>query len=187
MFLFIASCASSSSQSDLNYVISPSFKTNEIQTFALMPDVDIPKKEIEKKVDKKKLADEIYSKTSIELMKIPYFDMVDRKHIDKILEEQEFGASSFVGDYAPELGKLLGAKIVGYFTVLDIQTEGYPVGQGMVVQSIKATVSFKIIDVATGRILYQSVAESTSQESEYDALVKAAVKCISPLKDKNNR
>ncbi len=185
--LFITSCASSAHRKDLNYAISPSFKTDEIQTFALIPDIDIPKEEIKRKVDKKRLIEEIYSKASIELMKIPYLDVVDRKDIDKILEEQEFTASGFVGDYAPELGELLGAKIVGYFTVLDIETEGYPVGQGMVIQSIKATVSFKIIDVGTGRILYQSVAESTSQESEYEALVESAIKCLLPLRDKNNR
>jgi len=134
-------------------------------TFALMPEVEDKGKSLSKD-----LKASIYDFAILELMKVKNLEIVDRKEVDKILSEQEFSSSGFVGDYAPRIGKLLGARAVGFFSIVDVEREGY------------VTLGFKIVDVETGKILYYSV--SRGEGADYNEAVKGAVKrCIKPLQE----
>ncbi|MEO0208013.1 MAG: CsgG/HfaB family protein [candidate division WOR-3 bacterium] len=182
LLLLLLSCATTKeSEESLNYSLSPKFKTDSIMTFALIPDVDVIKGEANRFISGH-IKESIYNKVLIELLKVPYFDIIDRKDIDKVLDEQEFSHSGFVGDYAPKVGKILGAKTVGYFSILDAEKVGYPIGSGTISLKIKATVGFKVLDVETGRVLYQAVATHESDEEE-EAFINAAIECIKPLQN----
>jgi len=95
--------------------------------------------------------DILYDVVVLNLLKVGKLDVVDRKRIDEILEEQEFGRSGFVDEKtAVEVGKLLGAYLIACIEEV------------------------KIIEVQTGRILYSAVAEGissaeTKEESLRDA------------------
>jgi len=90
------------------------------------------------------------------LLKVGKLDVVDRKRIDEILEEQEFGRSGFVDEKtAFEVGKLLGAHLIAF--VEEVKSK-----RNIEIAGYFSKASVKIIEVQTGRILYSSVAEGTS-------------------------
>lgn len=181
LLLFISCATTKETEEGLNYSLSPKFRADSIITFALIPEIEIIKGDVNRFISED-VKEGIYNKALIELMKVPYFDIIDRKDIDRVLDEQEFSHSGFVGNYAPKVGKLLGAKTVGYFSILDVEKIGYPIGRGTVLLKVKATVGFKVLDVETGRVLYQAVATYESDEED-EVFTNAAIKCIKPLQD----
>jgi hypothetical protein len=125
LFLFLFGCASFEEKMrnlSVEYSISPQFNLDTVRTIAVFAKNDI-----------------LYDAAVLNLLKVGKLDVVDRKRIDEILEEQEFGRSGFVDEKtAVEVGKLLGAHLIAF------------------VEEVK------IIEVQTGRILYSSIAEGTS-------------------------
>ncbi len=72
----VISCASvERERDDVEFKISPEFKSGKSITFALMPE-DVKAS--------------IYDLAILELMKVKNLEIVDRKDIDKALSEQEF-------------------------------------------------------------------------------------------------
>jgi len=173
ILLFISCASVERERDDVEFKISPEFKSGKGITFALMSEVEDKGKSLSKD-----LKASIYDFAILELMKVKNLEIVDRKDIDKILSEQEFSSSGFVGDYAPRIGKLLRARAVGFFSIVDMEREGY----GSLIFKIGITLGFKIVDVETGKILYYSV--SKGEGADYNEAVKVAVKkCIKPLQE----
>jgi len=160
--LFLVGCASVEEKMrnlSVEYSISPQFNLDTVRTIAVFAKNDI-----------------LYDAAVLNLLKVGKLDVVDRKRIDEILEEQEFGRSGFVDEKtAVEVGKLLGAHLIAFVEEVeskrDIEVAGY-----------FSKVSVKIIEVQTGRILYSAVAEGiSSTETKEESLRDACKSAFHPL------
>jgi hypothetical protein len=112
LFLFLVGCASVEEKMrnlSVEYSISPQFNLDTVRIIAVFAKNDI-----------------LYDASVLKLLKVGKLDVVDRKRIDEILEEQEFGRSGFVDEKtAVEVGKLLGVHIIAFVEevkIIEVQT-----------------------------------------------------------------
>lgn len=111
--------------------------------------------------------DEITSKNitdrfSYELSKTRRFDIVEREMMDKILEEQKFQASGCVADEcAVEIGQLIGVSQIVAGSISKIG-DFY-------------SLNIKLIDVATGKIIYQDMDDHEGKVTDF---IKGTIKNI---------
>ena len=111
--------------------------------------------------------DEITSKNitdrfSYELSKTHRFDIVEREMMDKILEEQKFQASGCVADEcAVEIGQLIGVSQIVAGSISKIE-DFY-------------SLNIKLIDVATGKIIYQDMDDHEGKVTDF---IKGTIKNI---------
>lgn len=99
------------------------------------------------------------------LVKEGRFDVIERRLLEKVLEEQKMGASGLVdAGSASRLGKVLGAKVVITGSVLEYQN---------IVE-----VNARIIEVESGSIIAAESAKSTSTVKLEDLVVDMAGKII---------
>lgn len=111
--------------------------------------------------------DEITSKNitdrfSYELSKTHRFDIVEREMMDKILEEQKFQASGCVADEcAVEIGQLIGVSQIVAGSISKIG-DFY-------------SLNIKLIDVATGKIIYQDMDDHEGKVTDF---IKGTIKNI---------
>ncbi|MDP7036372.1 MAG: PEGA domain-containing protein [Candidatus Marinimicrobia bacterium] len=109
--------------------------------------------------------DEITSKNisdrfSYELSTTKRFDIVEREMMDKILEEQKFQSSGCVADEcAVEIGELIGVSQIVAGSVSKIE-ELY-------------SLNIKLIDVATGEIIYQDMDDYEGRVTDF---IKVTIK-----------
>ncbi|NPB03210.1 MAG: hypothetical protein GXO39_02200 [Thermotogae bacterium] len=182
--LLLTGCATTESlkENEVEYAISPQFKPFKIEILAVVPEMGISDTtdslllEVGGRVSSK-----FYDALVTHLMKVPSFDLVDRKDLDPVLEELEFSHSPFaLRAEAPKLGKLLGADLVAYFTLLEVERIVYPLGESEVGWRYRITGSLKIIDVTSGRLLYQATATASGTGAE-ETLYEVIRRCVSPL------
>ena len=111
--------------------------------------------------------DEITSKNitdrfSYELSKTRRFDIVEREMMDKILEEQKFQKSGCVADEcAVEIGQLIGVSQIVAGSISKIE-DFY-------------SLNIKLIDVATGEIIYQDMDDYEGKVTDF---IKVTIKNI---------
>jgi hypothetical protein len=165
--LFLVGCASVEEKMrnlSVEYSISPQFNLDTVRTIAVFAKNDI-----------------LYDAAVLNLLKVGKLDVVDRKRIDDILEEQEFGRSGFVDEKtAVEVGKLLGAYLIAFVEEVESKKD-------IVVSGYFSKVSVKIIEVQTGRILYLAVAEGiSSAETKEESLRDACKSAFQPLIKKSS-
>lgn len=111
------------------------------------------------------LATSAYNLTSIEFARHPYarqrFDVVERAALDQVLDEIGLGQSGLVDTRtAPQLGRLLGARYVIMFDVVNASVRpgglrgldlgGFVVGGGWA--DLDVTIAVRLVDVETGRV-----------------------------------
>ncbi len=166
----------------VEYAFSPDFNLKRIYVLAVVPSVGADTSDSLARQLLKEVSGKVYPILVGELMKVPAFDIVERRDIDEILEELEFSHSPYVmREKAPKLGRLLGADLVAYFTVLDVDRIVYPFGDSEVGWRYRLTGSLKIVSVETGKLLYQATA--TAEGADPVAVVSEVVrKCVYPLK-----
>jgi len=167
----------------VEYATSPQFKLNRIITLAIVPGVEIVDTADSSLMDlREEISRKAYDFLLRELMKVPTFDIVERRDLDKVMEELELSNSPVaLREEAPRLGKLLGAQAVAYFTLLEADRIVYPFGDDEIGWFYRLTGTLKILDVETGRLLYQATA--TAEGSDLSGTLEKLIrKCVSPLR-----
>jgi curli biogenesis system outer membrane secretion channel CsgG len=95
------------------------------------------------------------------LLKTGYFNIVDRRHIKKVLEEQKFQYSGMVdAATAVKLGKILGAQaiVTGAVTEIGFSAVSFIVN----IPSCRASIDIRVIDVETAKVITALTGEGRS-------------------------
>ena len=151
--------------------VAPSFDLTRSYRIALIPLKNSP-------YLKEKDLDKLYETFSMELLGTGLFTLIERRDIEKVLDEQGFQYSGVVNEsQAVEFGKILGAELIGIYNIetagRDIQTMGtlYVIG-----------LYFKLVNVETGEIVYYARGRGESMLNKEEALEQAVSNCLHALR-----
>ncbi len=171
------------SEKSVEYAVSPHFHLNRIYTLAVVPVVAADTTDSLVASVLSGVSEKAYSILLTELMKVPTFDLVERKDVEDILKELEFSHSPYaMREKAPKLGKMLGAELVAYFQIIDVDRVVYPLGETEVGWTYRIAGSLKIVSVETGRLLYQATA-TVSGTDPTEIVGEVIRRCVKPLKN----
>jgi curli biogenesis system outer membrane secretion channel CsgG len=103
------------------------------------------------------------------LVKTKKFMVIERKEIDKVIEEQKLGLSGMVTpETAPAVGRLLGVDLLVIGSVSELGTSKRDIGGGISVfgaglssQQARAAVDIRLVNTTTGEILAAETEEGT--------------------------
>jgi|WetSurMetagenome_2_1015567.scaffolds.fasta_scaffold352217_1 curli biogenesis system outer membrane secretion channel CsgG len=103
------------------------------------------------------------------LVKTKKFMVIERKEIDKVIDEQKLGLSGMVtAETAPAVGKLLGVDLLVIGSVSELGTSKRDIGGGISVfgaglssQQARAAVDIRLVNTTTGEILAAETEEGT--------------------------
>jgi len=182
----VSGCATTEEMEErtVEYAFSPDFDLKEIRTLAVIPSVAVDTTDSLSRALLREIEGKVYSLLIGELMKVPSFDIVERKDIDRIVEELEFSHSPYAMRHnAPRLGRLLGADLVAYFSVISVERVVFPFGESEIGWTYRLTGSLKIVDVETGRLLYQATAVAEGTDA-VEVLKRVIRKAVYPLRRK---
>ncbi len=106
---------------------------------------------------------------STALVKTKKFMVIERKELDKVVEEQKLGLSGMVtAETAPAVGKLLGVELLVIGSVSELGTSkrdiggGFGgIGAGLSTQQARAAVDIRLVNTTTGEILAAETEEGT--------------------------
>jgi len=166
IFIFLFSCASIQSYYSSS-AVSPSFDYSKTYKLAIIP---LEKSELVKKEED---LNRIYETLSMEFINTGKFRLIERKDIDKILNEQGFQYSGMVEpSQAVQFGKILGAELVAIYNVESAEKEGdyYRLG-----------IYLKLINVENGEVMYYSRGRGEGFGKEF-AIEDAVKNCLKGLK-----
>jgi curli biogenesis system outer membrane secretion channel CsgG len=117
------------------------------------------------------------------LVKTKKFMVIERKELDKVLEEQKLGLSGMVTpETAPAVGKLLGVELIVIGSVSELGTSkrdiggglGGVFGAGISKQQARAAVDIRLVNTTTGEILAAETEEGTEStlgfKGSYEAI-----------------
>gem|GEM_PF-1203922 len=170
------------SEGTVEYAVSPHFKVNRLYTLAVVPTVGADTTDSTVSSVVSEVSDKAHSILLSELMKVPTFDLVERKDIGDVLKELEFSHSPYaMREKAPKLGRMLGAELVAYFQILSVERVVYPLGETEVGWTYRITGSLKIVSVETGRLLYQATATASGTDPT-EVVGEVIRRCVKPLR-----
>lgn len=103
------------------------------------------------------------------LVKTGKFLVVERKDLDKVLDEQKLGASGVVtAETAPAMGKVLGVDMIVVGSVSELGTKKREIGGGISIfdagvssKTARAAVDIRLVNTTTGEILAAETEEGT--------------------------
>jgi curli biogenesis system outer membrane secretion channel CsgG len=151
--------------------VAPTFDLTRTYRVALIPLQNSPY------MGKKDL-DKLYDVFSMELLRTGLFMVIERRDIEKVLDEQGFQYSGVVDEsQVVEFGKILGAELIGIYNIetagRDIQSMGtlYVIG-----------LYFKLVNVKTGEVVYYSRGRGEAMLNKESALEMAVQNCLHALK-----
>jgi curli biogenesis system outer membrane secretion channel CsgG len=117
------------------------------------------------------------------LVKTKKFMVIERKEIDKVVEEQKLGLSGMVTpETAPAVGKLLGVDLIVIGSVSELGTSkrdiggglGGVFGAGLSKQQARAAVDIRLVNTTTGEIVAAETEEGTEStlgfKGSYEAI-----------------
>ena len=120
-----------------------------------------------------------------ELLSLGRFQLIERSELKALLDERDLQAADLVdSSQAAELGKILAvdAVVIGTVTEYDEDRESYNVYVTRVpVTTYKVGATLRMIDVATGEIIYAHSASGVSRSNITEAGNDAAQKLLAPL------
>lgn len=104
-----------------------------------------------------------------ELNKTGNFILIERERLDKVIQEQKLSLAGIIDNRtAASVGNLLGAGaiVTGSITDFGVKTEsgGMLITQGKK-QTSSCTVDVRVVDVATGRIIFAESGKGTAERS----------------------
>jgi hypothetical protein len=160
-------------QANENYSLSPGFDLTRTWRVAVLP----PTSTVTSRAPTT-----LYDHAGLSLMKVRNLSIVDRSMVDRILEEQQFGASGVVDPgTASRLGKLMGASAVAVTTVTQLKHDDFFNDSP---DQRDAQLYLKVISVETGEVLYYAIGQSSSFNGADEAATFAFEVAVSPLKRK---
>jgi curli biogenesis system outer membrane secretion channel CsgG len=103
------------------------------------------------------------------LVKTKKFMVIERKELEKVVEEQKLGLSGMVtAETAPAVGKLLGVELLVIGSVSELGTSKRDIGGGISVfggglskQQARAAVDIRLVNTTTGEVLAAETEEGT--------------------------
>jgi len=167
IFILILSCASTGGYYSKS-AVSHSFDYSKTYTVAIIP------LESSKLISQKSDLERIYENLSMELMNTGKFKLVERKHIEHILNEQGFQYSGIVEQsQAVQFGKILGAELVVIYNIETAEKEEdfYRLG-----------IYLKLINVENGEVIYYSRGRGEGFGKEF-AIEDAVKNCLKGLRE----
>jgi len=103
------------------------------------------------------------------LVKSGKFVVVERKEIDKVLQEQKMGLSGVITEEtAPQVGRMLGVDMIVVGSVSELGTQDRSIGGGISVfgagvntKTARAAVDIRLVNTTTGEIIAAETEEGT--------------------------
>ncbi len=103
------------------------------------------------------------------LVKSGKFVVVERKEIDKVLQEQKMGLSGVITEEtAPQVGRMLGVEMIVVGSVSELGTKESNIGGGISVfgagvntKTARAAVDIRLVNTTTGEIIAAETEEGT--------------------------
>lgn len=103
------------------------------------------------------------------LVKTKKFSVIERKEIEKVMEEQKLGLSGMVTpETAPAVGKLLGVDLLVIGSVSELGTSKRDIGGGISIfgagvsqKQARAVVDIRLVNTTTGEIIAAETEEGT--------------------------
>jgi len=110
------------------------------------------------------------------LVKSGKFVVVERKEIDKVLQEQKMGLSGVITEQtAPQVGRMLGVDMLVVGSVSELGTKersiggSIPlVGAGVTTKTARAAVDIRLVNTTTGEIIAAETEEGTESNLGVD-------------------
>ena len=110
------------------------------------------------------------------LVKSGKFVVVERKEIDKVLQEQKMGLSGVITEQtAPQVGRMLGVDLLVVGSVSELGTKersiggSIPlVGAGVTTKTARAAVDIRLVNTTTGEIIAAETEEGTESNLGVD-------------------
>jgi len=104
------------------------------------------------------------------LVKSGKFLVVERKDLEKVLDEQKLGASGIItAETAPAMGKVLGVDMIVVGSVSELGTKKRDVGGGLGIfdagvskKTARAAVDIRLVNTTTGEIIAAETEEGTA-------------------------
>lgn len=115
---------------------------------------------------------------SLELLKTGHFSLIERKVVDDLLKEQEFGVSGVVdASTAAKIGKILGADAVMLTEISELKRDTFFTDQ----DAYDSKIFIRIIDASTGEILFYGKGRGDSMQGKVSALEMAIINATKSL------
>lgn len=103
------------------------------------------------------------------LVKTKKFSVIERKEIEKVMEEQKLGLSGMVtAETAPAVGKLLGVDLLVIGSVSELGTSKRDIGGGISIfgagiskQQARAVVDIRLVNTTSGEVIAAETEEGT--------------------------
>jgi len=103
------------------------------------------------------------------LVKSGKFLVVERKDLEKVLDEQKLGASGIItAETAPAMGKVLGVDMIVVGSVSELGTKKRDIGGGIAIfdagvssKTARAAVDIRLVNTTTGEIIAAETEEGT--------------------------
>jgi curli biogenesis system outer membrane secretion channel CsgG len=108
-----------------------------------------------------RIADRAEEMLTVALLKTGHFDLVERRHIKRVLEEQKFQYSGMVDPItAVKLGKILGVQaiVTGAVTEIGFSSASFIVN----IPSCRASIDVRVIDVETAKVIAAETGDGRS-------------------------
>lgn len=108
-----------------------------------------------------RIADRAEEMLTMAFLKTGHFDLVERRHIKKVLEEQKFQYSGMVDPAtAVKLGKILGVQAIVTGAITEI---GFSVASFIVnIPTCRVSINVRVIDVETGKVIAAETGDGRS-------------------------
>ncbi len=106
-----------------------------------------------------------------QLFKIRKFSVVERDKLKGLIKEQEIGATGLIEKKAAEIGKLIGAQylVIGSVTEYGVtRSRGGALGISGTKAEYKTTVDVRIINAATGEVVFADSGTGSESSSSAD-------------------
>ncbi|MEW6556898.1 MAG: CsgG/HfaB family protein [Elusimicrobiota bacterium] len=172
-FLFLIGCATKPQiKTFYNCAFSPNLDYSKNYRTIVLPVTT----EVVQNIDSN-LINVLYNFTSLKLLRIGKFSLIERMKVEKLIKEQDFGISGKIDiKTAAKIGKILGAEIV----VLTEIDELKPVP--LLDNQYDSLVYIRLIDSTTGEILYYAEGDAGPFTiGTIDSLKCSIAKALEPL------
>jgi curli biogenesis system outer membrane secretion channel CsgG len=167
LFVFFLACGTTMESMQKEYsdsAFSPNFDQYRSYRLAVLPVSSSGIKIAESEINS------LYDFISLELLKTGHFSLIERKAIEDLLKEQEFGVSGVVdASTAAKIGKILGADAVMLTEISELKRDEFFQDEN----AYDSKIFVRIINVSTAEILFYGKGRGESMQGKISALEMA--------------
>lgn len=133
------------------FFVGSGYAENDIKTVAIFP-FHFASPDADERENMKQLNELFYDLFAGQLTSSGYFDIVDRQHIDDLMQEINFQQSGLTANQVVDIGKARGAQIALFGTVTQVYKQTFltlkiiDIETTLILKAVKVTGSLKKID-----------------------------------------